>query len=169
MGALSNVDRDGFASAAFHSFPSTLQWDAYSGDYGPNFFGHAFDTGTYLVETKAFGWQAFGGTTSREGGAVRVRPTDSFRARVFLAPVGLFLTLDAGAFESVTYDPRTKRVGIVLAPATATTPRARLRVETTASGMPRYAPAGGYALDAGAFAVPLSAKGAAVTLSPVKG
>jgi hypothetical protein len=36
MGALSNIDREGFASAAFHSFPSTLKWDAYSGDYGPN-------------------------------------------------------------------------------------------------------------------------------------
>jgi Family of unknown function (DUF5695) len=31
------------ASVAFHSFPSTLKWDPYSGDYGPNFFGHAFN------------------------------------------------------------------------------------------------------------------------------
>ena len=42
MGALTNIDQEGFASAAFHSFPSTLKWDGYSGDYGPNFFGHAF-------------------------------------------------------------------------------------------------------------------------------
>jgi hypothetical protein len=34
MGALSNIDQEGFASVAFHSFPSTLKWDGYSGDYG---------------------------------------------------------------------------------------------------------------------------------------
>ncbi len=49
MGALTNIDREGFASVAFHSFPSTLKWDAYSGDYGPNFFGHALNTATYLI------------------------------------------------------------------------------------------------------------------------
>jgi hypothetical protein len=32
MGAISNIDQEGFGSAAFHSFPSTLSWDAYSGD-----------------------------------------------------------------------------------------------------------------------------------------
>jgi hypothetical protein len=30
MGALSNIDQEGFASVAFHSFPSTLKWDGYS-------------------------------------------------------------------------------------------------------------------------------------------
>jgi len=35
---------------AFHSFPSALKWDAYSGDYGPNFFGHAFNTATYVID-----------------------------------------------------------------------------------------------------------------------
>ena len=33
-GTLTNVDQGGFAAAAFHSFPETLAWDAYSGDYG---------------------------------------------------------------------------------------------------------------------------------------
>ena len=46
LGALTNIDQAGFASVAFHSFPSTLKWDAYSGDYGPNFFGHALNTAT---------------------------------------------------------------------------------------------------------------------------
>ncbi|HSD46623.1 MAG TPA: DUF5695 domain-containing protein, partial [Pyrinomonadaceae bacterium] len=44
MGALSNIDQEGFASVAFHSFPSALKWDPYTGDYGPNFFGHALTT-----------------------------------------------------------------------------------------------------------------------------
>lgn len=56
MGALMNIDREGFASAAFHSFPSTLKWDAYSGDYGPNFFGHALNAATYVVNHPEFDW-----------------------------------------------------------------------------------------------------------------
>ena len=38
-GPLSNIDSEGFASASFHTWPDTLAWDAYSGDYGPNFVG----------------------------------------------------------------------------------------------------------------------------------
>ncbi|HEY0074853.1 MAG TPA: DUF5695 domain-containing protein, partial [Abditibacteriaceae bacterium] len=44
MGALTNIDQEGFASAAFHSFPGSLKWDPYSGDYAQNFFGHAHNT-----------------------------------------------------------------------------------------------------------------------------
>jgi hypothetical protein len=36
-GPLSNIDQGGFAAASFHSFPDTLAWDAYSGDYGNTF------------------------------------------------------------------------------------------------------------------------------------
>ena len=59
-----DIDRDGFASVAFHSFPDTLAWDAYSGDYGPNFFGHALNTATYVIDHPEFGWQAFGDASS---------------------------------------------------------------------------------------------------------
>ena len=43
MGALTNIDLEGFASVAFHSFPSTLKWDPYSGIMAPNFFGTPSD------------------------------------------------------------------------------------------------------------------------------
>src|ERR1019366_7275265 len=33
MGALSNIDPDGFAAAAFHSSPSLMRWDTHTGDY----------------------------------------------------------------------------------------------------------------------------------------
>ena len=167
MGALTNIDPEGFASAAFHSFPSTLKWDAYSGDYGPNFFGHAFDAEAYLVRTEDFGWQAFGGVTTRQGSWIRLEPRDAFRARVYLAPLGLDLTLDAGAFRSVAYDPTTKRVRIVLAPSTAITPRARLRVETSSNGRSAYAPAAAYARDAGALTIPLAPTPTTLELRPV--
>ena len=61
MGALSGIDQEGFASAAFHSYPDKMAFDPYSGDYGPNFFGHAWTAGTYLVNDAEFGWLAFGG------------------------------------------------------------------------------------------------------------
>jgi len=163
MGAISNIDQEGFASAAFHSFPSTLKWDAYSGDYGPNFFGHALNTGAYLVNTKEFGWQAFGGDVSQKGGWVTVTPKDSFRKRVYISPLGLYLTLDAGTFESVAYDPKSKALKVTLSPSDVATPTARLRIERGA-----YAPVGQYALDAGAFTIPLSDKAAEVRLVSLK-
>src|SRR3712207_7270625 len=53
-------------------FRSTLKWDPYSGDYGPNFFGHAINTATYLINHGEFGWQSFGGNVQREGNWVTV-------------------------------------------------------------------------------------------------
>jgi len=162
MGAISNIDQEGFGSAAFHSFPSTLKWDAYSGDYGPNFFGHAFNTGSYLVNTADFGWQAFGGKVSQKSGWVRVEPQDSFRKRVYLAPVGLYLTLDAGTFEAVEFNPSSKRVRVVLSPADAATTAARLRLESPAKGAKMYKIVGEYAVDAGAVTIPLGAAGTVI-------
>jgi len=166
MGPLSNIDQEGFASAAFHSFPSTLKWDAYSGDYGPNFFGHAWNTAAYLVYSRDFGWQAFGGNVRQEGGKVRVFPTDSFRSRVYLAPIGLYLTLDAGTFESVLFDPKLKSVEIELSPASSYTPQARLHIEQSASlpGVGHYSPATPFAVDAGAHTIPLKANTTRLTL-----
>ena len=129
MGALTNIDREGFASVAFHSFPSTLQWDAYTGDYGPNFFGHAINTATYIVKHPEFGWQAFGGNVKEDGEWVRVQTRDSLRKRVYVASRSLWLALDAGAFEGVDVNTRTAEVRVGLAGATAYGSMARLRVE----------------------------------------
>ena len=109
MGALSNIDGEGFASVAFHSFPSTLKWDPYTGDYGPNFFGHAFNAATYVIKHPEFGWQSFGGNVSVKGNWVNVQPLDSFRKRVYIAPLGLWLTLDAGTFAQVEINTREIR------------------------------------------------------------
>ncbi len=132
MGALTNIDQEGFASVAFHSFPSTLKWDGYSGDYGPNFFGHAFNTATYVINHPEFGWQAFGGNVKTEGDWVKVQPLDSFRMRVYVAPRGLWLTLDAGTFESVEVNTRNHAIRIGLSPQSSNTPEARLHVEQPA-------------------------------------
>ena len=160
LGALTNIDREGFASAAFHSYPDTLKWDAYSGDYGPNFFGHAVNTATYLIKHPEFGWQAFGGNVKTAGSWVAVKPLDSFRMRFYLAPLGLWLTLDAGAFESVEVNPRTHAVRVALSPATPDTPAALLRIEQPASiaGVGKYQPRQQFKQERGGFIIPLNKK-----------
>ncbi|HVI80873.1 MAG TPA: DUF5695 domain-containing protein, partial [Candidatus Acidoferrum sp.] len=156
MGALTDIDQDGFASAAFHGFPDMLKPDPLSGDYGPNFFGHAWNTATYIVDHPQFGWLAFGGNLKTEGDRVKVTPLDSFRTRVYLSSLGLWLQLDAGNFESVELDSATGTVRISLAAATSFTPTARLRAEQTArvkNGV--YRPVAALASERGMWLVPL--------------
>jgi hypothetical protein len=165
MGALTNIDQEGFASVAFHAFPETLKWDAYSGDYGPNFLGHALNAGTYVINHPEFGWQAFGGNVTTTASRVTVQVTDSLRKRVFIAPLGLYLTLDAGQFERVEIDTRTLAVRLHLAPASPATPRARLRVEQTWTGGPTAGliPSIG-TLERGAYTIPLGTGATVVML-----
>jgi hypothetical protein len=171
MGALTNIDQEGFAAAAFHSFPDTLKWDAYSGDYGPNFFGHAVNTATYVINHPEFGWQAFGGNVQIEAGLVKVKPLDSFRKRVYVAPLGLWLTLDAGTFEDVEINIAGKTVRLGLAPATQYTPAARLRIESPGisgakiAGAGTFKPVANLASQRGAFDVPLTSGTTWVELS----
>ncbi len=157
MGALTDIDQEGFASVAFHSFPDMLKSDPYSGDYGPNFFGHAFDTATYIVDHPEFGWLAFGGDIKAEGDKVSVTPLDSFRRRVYVAPVGLWLTLDAGEFDIVELDSKTGAVRIGFAAATSFTPTAFLRIEQPAKiqGVGSYRPVESFQLAREAYVVPL--------------
>jgi len=157
MGALTDIDQEGFASAAFHSFPDMLKPDPYSGDYGPNFFGHAWNTATYLLDHPEFGWIAFGGNVKVEGSTVTVIPRDSSRSRIFVAPIGLWLTLDAGTFDSLEFDAKTGVVRIGLSPADEYTPVARLRVEQPGrtDGIAAYHPDPQINSERGAYVVPL--------------
>ena len=158
MGALTNIDQGGFASVAFHSFPSTLKWDGYSGDYGPNFFGHAFNTATYIINHQEFGWQAFGGNVKVNGDWVRVEPLDSFRMRVYVAPVGLWLTLDSGKFDEIAFNRKSGLVRVSLAPADAYAPNARLHAEQPAriSGVAQYRPRRQLIVERDAYKIPLT-------------
>src|SRR5215468_4255070 len=117
MGVLTDLDQDGFLSPAFHSFPDMMRRDPLSGDNGPNFFGHAWNTATYVIKHPEFGWLAFGGNIKETEDTVRITPLDSFRSRVYLAPVGLWLTLDAGRFNGIEFNAKTGAVRLGLAPA----------------------------------------------------
>ncbi len=168
MGSLTDIDQEGFASAAFHAFPDTLKSDPLSGDYGPNFFGHAFNTATYIIHHPEFGWLAFGGNVQTEGSAVKVTPLNSFRTRVYLASAGLWLTLDAGHFDGVEVNANTGAVRVGLAAATQFTPTARLRVEQPGkvSGVGVYHPTMPLTSERDAYVVPLTGGTTWVELTP---
>lgn len=166
MGAISGIDQDGFASAAFHSYPDMMSFDPYSGDYGPNFFGHAWTTGTYVAKDPEFGWLAFGGNIKEQGSEIQVDPHDSFRQRVYIAPLGLWLTLDGGQFDRITFDENRRAVEIRFAPADAFTPSALLRIEQPAhlNGVGDIVSQEKLESQRGALLVPLSSSGATIHL-----
>ncbi|OTA24527.1 hypothetical protein BTJ68_11296 [Hortaea werneckii EXF-2000] len=115
QGPLSNIDAGGFGSMAFHSYPDTLRWDAYSGDYGPNFLGHVLGAATYLLNHPIFGWISFGGNVHQDNGSiVVVEPRDMLRKRIFVAPVGLWVTIDAGVISSFSYDLGSREVELCI-------------------------------------------------------
>ncbi|PSR73365.1 hypothetical protein BD289DRAFT_448977 [Coniella lustricola] len=135
-GPLSNIRADGCASAAFHSWPDTLAWDAYSGDYGPNHSGLVLGTGTYLVWDEELGrLVAYGGLVTAAdgdngasaggggGGAVNhdgsdavvtVHPRDVARRKVFVAPLELLVEIDAGVIEALTYSAANASLAVTL-------------------------------------------------------
>jgi Family of unknown function (DUF5695) len=158
LGALTDIDQEGFAAAAFHSFPDMLKPDPYSGDYGPNFFGHAWNTATYVVDHPEFGWVAFGGNLKVQDHTIKVIPRDSARQRMYLAPLGLWLTLDAGTFDELDFDSGTGTVRVGLTGAMKFTPEARLRLEQPAKlGGAKYHPSVPLRTERGAYVISLEA------------
>jgi hypothetical protein len=168
MGMLTNVDQEGFLAPAFHAFPDMLKADALSGDNGPSVFGHAWNTATYLVHHPEFGWQAFGGNARVEGDIVKVTPLDSFRMRLYVASAGVWLTLDAGAFEGIEVNSRTGAIRVGLSPATEYLRVARLRVEQPAKvgAAPSYRPTAPLKQERGAYVVPVGKATTWVELVP---
>jgi hypothetical protein len=151
----------------FHRVRAPARHRPLSGDYAQNFLGHALNTAAYLVKDPEFGWQAFGGNVQAGAAKVTLTPLDSFRQRVYLAPLGLWLTLDAGRFERVELAPKTGVVRLTFTAAEPFTPAARLRVEQPAAidGVGKYAAAKRFAFEREAYVIPLGAGATAMELS----
>jgi hypothetical protein len=117
-------------------------------------------TGTYVVDDPDFGRLAFGGEIALKDGWISVIPTNSARSRVYLAPLGLWLTLDSGRFEKVEYRESDGRVRITLAPRNAHVAQAGLRIEQPArpAGTGDYRLAAAYPKERGAAIIPLGSK-----------
>src|SRR3546814_8974924 len=133
--------QQGFSSSACKALPDRMKWDPYSGDYGMGFYGHAIASATYVVDHPTFGWLGFGGDVDAAKDRISITPRDSARARLFIAPAGQWITLEAGKIARATYTPATGRIELTLDPADTHTPAARLFVEgTTDAARPMTVP-----------------------------
>lgn len=166
MGSITNIDREGFGSAGFHSNPEMMRWDPYSGDYGMGFFGHAYAAATYLVDHPDFGWIGLGGEVSQDASGITITPRDGARSRLYIAPAGLWLTLDAGKISAARYDHASGRITLTLDSADRFTPAARIRVERSIDSARNYRPTGNLPLVRGAYVMRLSAARTDLTLVP---
>ncbi|MGS2761488.1 DUF5695 domain-containing protein [Sinomicrobium sp. M5D2P9] len=151
LGSISNITGDGFGPAAFHSFPSTLKIDGLSGDYGSGFFGYAVNSATYITKDKDMGWLAFGGNCIAENKIIKVELTTAAKNKIYLAPEKLWLTLDAGSFKQVNYDPKSGEVELIINGKDKFTPVAYLTIEGAEKKLP-------YKKEKGAYAIPLKRK-----------
>ncbi len=166
MGALANITQDGFGSAAFHSYPSTLAIDGYAGDYGCGFYGYAVNSGTYITKHPEFGWLAFSGILAQRGDWVTTKITTAAQSRVFIAPIGLWITMDAGLIDEVVYNEKTAEVRITLAKAETHLPSAYLRLEQPVQTGNRYVLTGYKENDRGQYVIPLKHEQQPLAITP---
>jgi hypothetical protein len=118
--------------------------------------------GTFIVNHPDFGWQAFGGNVVSTSPTVQVQVKDSIRRRVYIAPLGTMLSLDAGAFSVVAFNPSSRQVDVTItaapdgASSAAAAPNGRLQIQqkATISGFGGLRPSASLSTDAGAFVVP---------------
>lgn len=165
MGSIANITEDGFGPAAFHSYPSTLEIDGLSGDYGTGFLGYALNSSAYLYQHEEFGWLGFGGNIKKQDANVTIELTTAAKSRVYLEPLGLWLTTDAGKITTVTYNEESDHVAVIFAPRTDFTRIAYLQLEqpTSVQGVGTYTlPGGKTAL--GAYKIKLGKGTTTVTL-----
>jgi hypothetical protein len=111
---LTNINQDGFPSAAFHSYPDTLKWDGITGDYGGGFIGTVLNSGTYVADDEELGVVAFGGNLSKEGDKYTVQPRDAVRKRIFIGPLKLLVTVDVGSIQEFAFDTAQNAVQVTL-------------------------------------------------------
>ena len=90
------------------------------------------------------------------GDWVEIQPLDSFRQRVYIAPRGLWLSLDAGTFTGVMVNRRSDVVRVTLSPADPFTSQARLRIQQPAKidSVGTYAARRKFLFERDAFTIP---------------
>lgn len=167
-GPLSNINQDGFAAASFHSWPDTLKWDGISGDYGPNFLALALGSATYVVDDSDLGLVAYGGLLESGGTTATVQTRDPVRRRVFIGPLGAFVTVDAGIISKLSYDQTSGEISVTLGQLEAApiADNVVVWVEATA-GSANYSVTTPKATQSrGGWQIPLGANTVTVTLNP---
>lgn len=148
-GTLTSINEDGAPSMMLHMLPHVLDFDPHSGDYGLGFFGHTIQAGAYFVNDKILGPMCYlcdfingrPKSANLADEAILLAPRDSFRQRMFIEPLALYLTLDTGLFEKFAVDLRGKTITIWFATSEnegehTTFDTRRLHVEKTSDSRP---------------------------------
>src|SRR5207253_3215417 len=81
---------------------------------------------TYVVNLPQLVWVRFGGKVVTAVDVVTFTPLDSARTRVYLAPYGLWLTLEAGTFEKLELNTKTGVLRVALSSSDQFTPEPHL-------------------------------------------
>ena len=113
MGPLANITQEGFAPAAFHSYPSTLDIDGYTCDYGSGFYGYAVNSSTYIYNHPEFGWIAFSGNLTQKGDWISTEITTAGKNRVYITLEALKIETKSGQISQVDYNPQTGEVSVI--------------------------------------------------------
>lgn len=150
MAVMPNIDANGAPSMAFHTHPFINDHDPNSGDHGLGWFGSSLNAGAYLHAHPRLGWLCFMCDLLTESDTlVAIAPRDTYRRRVYLAPVGLWAVAETGLLANVTMDLNARTVTIVFEPSAVAAAAAgmqaapyaflRLRFEQAAPGARPYA------------------------------
>lgn len=122
-GQLGSIDATGAVAMGWHTAPFVQDYDPRSGDYGLGFFGISLEAAAFLVRDALMpnGWACYlcnlrAGATST---AVAFSPTDAYRIRIYLEPLGVSLVLQTGAFAALALDTIARSATITLAPASS--------------------------------------------------
>jgi hypothetical protein len=165
LGGIANINEEGFAPCAFHSFPSTLANDGLSGDYGSGFYGYAVNTATYLTKDKELGWLGFGGNVKQENNWIIIDPTTAAKTTAFIAPVGLWLDLKAGTIKQIAFNPVNKQVKLQLNNADEHTAIAYVDISITGRKNKTFTVKGSSKMENSMYVVPLKNQSTEVTIS----
>jgi hypothetical protein len=71
-------------------------------------------SGTFVADDPDLGLVAYGGILSSEGSSVVVEPRDAVRKRVFIGPLSVLVSIDAGAIGQFSYNAGAGSVSVTV-------------------------------------------------------
>lgn len=74
----------------------------------------ALNSGTYVAQEEDLGLVAYGGILSNDGGSVTVQPKGPVRRRVFIGPLSVLISVDAGEVQEFGYNAEEGTVSVTL-------------------------------------------------------
>jgi hypothetical protein len=92
----------------------------------------ALTSGVYVADDPDLGLVAYGGILTNEDGSVVVQPRDAVRKRVFIGPLSVTISIDAGAIESFSYSGNTISLIVAQQDGSPRASQAAIWVESTA-------------------------------------